>query len=910
MSDTDPFLEETTPEEDAYLAYLLGGESDIYGSAAPSLSPATYESLASLMPYAEPGEDAALDLYGSQLTQFKKAAGVAMDPYLAGQAGPGAFAPDTFNPIVRTGTVDRPGYREVAGIAASDPTSWQGQIATALLGGNDAQSVINRIQQEAARLLREEGEESDAYQNYIAVLPIQPDGQGGFELDTFFMRNEAQRLQTAINADPTEGVDPETGAERVIDPDTGVMYETISEEAPMAEYYRERGLPSPTDELTPEYIFGPEWAAAAQQLPQAHQAIIDADVAYNALLQAQRDFADQTPPAAPLRPTEVQPTEPPRYDFPTGLNAPGGDVIAAPGPSDVQTTVDEVLPHDRGAWQEWMATVYPTLDPATQESVAQRLGELGQSGLLPGQRQQPSVLTRGEGADAEQLTPPDILPADVNAWPEWMATVYPTLNPEDQDAVDVYMATSESGGGGGTRLQAVNLDRFLAPKGVDEPPRPPIDMSGGGEFPTTPQQYPNRQAWEAAQQLPQQYPNRQAWEAAQQPPQQYPNRQAWEAAQPPAPPPSDGRGAFLPGAQNDPALTQQLLANRVGTAAAQQPSPANRAQYEAMIDAMIRQGQAQADEYMANRVATAAATQPPQPPPGAATGFFQSLVDEGRTANANQIGAARAAQPSPADRAGYEAMIDRLIRTGEEQADEYMANRVATAAAAQPPQPGAATGFFQGLVDQGRATNANQVGAARAAQPSTANRAEYEAMIDSMIRQGQAQGDEYMANRIGTAAAQRPSAANRADYEAYIDSLIRTGEEQADEYMANRVATAAAQRPPVRPIRTGEERATLARTKAPEEPEYDPLSGQLTRAGRAFGSERATRDRNVAHQAWREAAINWDRSRKELYAGRWGAMGQAAGLRAQGITPYMLTVAARQQIPMAAGITNRGRTVY
>ena len=495
---TDPGAPSGDPYTDAYLQLIFGGGNQPLGMATPTLYGSQYGMFGGMVPE----DEDALEYNRDATNYVQDRLQMFADPLVGAMAGGGAYSPAAFTPITKTTQYTSPELDQFMSYLRN-PQSYMGFIANKLQNeGVTAEEAIGEL-----RLLVEENPDSPETQALRAQMPhpqadpFSPTGgiEAPDQIDWGKVTEDARFVAGLYFEIPTEGpYEQQVDADGNIISSGGERYWTYDEQGnPLAlmqtsieptetmEDYDRLGLSYPNEQFTAEMLMGPEQAGAIEQfsgpaaeqidprLPLVNEAgaapMNEAMLQYLAANQAVADYQPRDYTHQLATRGAAADVNAPRYDFPTGLNPPGGDVVAAPGPSNVSTTVNQLLPHDPGALSEYMRFVYPTLDRTTQDSMAQYLTSTGQGDVIPAQPR--SVMTQG----GQPLAAPDILPQDPGAQDEWMRTVYPTLNRADQDAVDAYLA--QGGGvpgapsiptGAAGQLGGINQMRT----GEPEPPTP------------------------------------------------------------------------------------------------------------------------------------------------------------------------------------------------------------------------------------------------------------------------------------------------------------------------------------------------------------------------------------------------------------------------------------------------------
>jgi hypothetical protein len=159
-----------------------------------------------------------LGTQNTSLTMLNKQFGMLDDPMLMALAGMGSFDASAFAPTVERKPVEQPGRRRMEAMLASDPSSVEYKMATALLNGGTPEGVVGTLAEQGWVPVDEETGKPDqkVMERYLAT---------------------AKEVWEGVNVtDPTE------------------PYEETVTQSPQAELYRSMALPTPDQQYTPQYL--------------------------------------------------------------------------------------------------------------------------------------------------------------------------------------------------------------------------------------------------------------------------------------------------------------------------------------------------------------------------------------------------------------------------------------------------------------------------------------------------------------------------------------------------------------------------------------------------------------------------------------------------------------------------------
>lgn len=264
-------------------------------SSLPSLGLGGLDLAGGLAPLAEDLGTTSATNYAQDLIQM------AFDPYVGGISGIGGFAPGSFESTYTYNPVDQPGRRQLETLSLNTD-SVEGYIARELLDGKTPLQIRSALTK-----LIDQWKDTDPAEippeiaNIIDQIPHNyfTDEQTGIITDRGPDLDKIEGVANDLNSlaaeDPQPGVnaaivDPNTGA--IITPERTLQYDANGnlvevEEHPseLAQKYRDAGIPLPTEEFTPDYLMGADWAQmrdayeATYGNPEVRQQVIDEELA-------------------------------------------------------------------------------------------------------------------------------------------------------------------------------------------------------------------------------------------------------------------------------------------------------------------------------------------------------------------------------------------------------------------------------------------------------------------------------------------------------------------------------------------------------------------------------------------------------------------------------------------------------
>jgi hypothetical protein len=247
-------------------------------------------SLAGFIPPSEDEEDAGtLEEAARQGNYLQDFLDLTADPVAAAMFGGGGFAGDSFAPTVSRELIPRPNTDRF-NQWLQQPDSWEGMIASRVAQGRSPRSAIielreimenadadaeangdnadQQLQQQAAqirRMLPPAWQSNDALEPLTGAQAI--DWQQAFDDADDLIKPYLEEQETQpgpVGEQRNEFGDIiSSGGEIVVGPD-GQLYRETTEESPLAEKYRELGIPLPTETYDAGDLLGAQWQQAEQ----------------------------------------------------------------------------------------------------------------------------------------------------------------------------------------------------------------------------------------------------------------------------------------------------------------------------------------------------------------------------------------------------------------------------------------------------------------------------------------------------------------------------------------------------------------------------------------------------------------------------------------------------------------------
>jgi hypothetical protein len=270
------------------------------GAAAPDLlsqlsfgydpSMMQQSSLAGFIPPSQDEEDAgSLEEAGRQGNYLQDFLDLTADPVAAAMFGAGGFSQDSFAPTVTRELIPRPNTDRF-NQWLTQPDSWEGMIASRVQGGRSPRSAIielREVMENADADAKANGDNADqqlqqqaaairrmlppAYQSGDSLEPLTGaaaiDWQQAFSDADDLMKPYLEEQETQpgpVGEQRNEFGDiVSSGGEIVVGPD-GQLYRETTEESPLAEKYRELGIPLPTETYDAGDLLGAQWQQAEE----------------------------------------------------------------------------------------------------------------------------------------------------------------------------------------------------------------------------------------------------------------------------------------------------------------------------------------------------------------------------------------------------------------------------------------------------------------------------------------------------------------------------------------------------------------------------------------------------------------------------------------------------------------------
>jgi hypothetical protein len=273
------------------------------------------QSLGGFIPPSQDPEDAGtLEEAGRQGNYLQDFMDLSSDPMIAALMGAGSFAGDSFAPTVERELIARPAtqqFNQWLTNAQAGEVSFEGIVAQAVQAGRSPRTAVSQmrqlIQQADANAATDNPDpdlqaQADAIRSFLppsfqydsAGEPLTGDAainwQSAFDDADDLVKPYQEEQQTQpgpIGATyDQDGNQTSSGGTIIVGPD-GQFYRETTTESPLAEKYRELGIPLPTEQYEAGDLLGAEWQ-------QANQAYLDnepqMDEAYQQLL-SDRDRA-------------------------------------------------------------------------------------------------------------------------------------------------------------------------------------------------------------------------------------------------------------------------------------------------------------------------------------------------------------------------------------------------------------------------------------------------------------------------------------------------------------------------------------------------------------------------------------------------------------------------------------------
>jgi hypothetical protein len=382
------------PQTQAIIQYLLanGGAqpapwqgaagADVLGQLSFGFDPSMMQqqSLAGWIPPSQDAEDAgSLEEAGRQGNYLQDLMDLSADPMIAALMGGGSFSQDTFAPTVERELIARPAtqqFNQWLTNAQAGDVSFEGIVAQAVQNGRSPRTAVSQMRQliqQADANAESDNPDPDlqaqaeqirsflppSFQYGAAGEPLTGDAainwQSAFDDadDLVQAYQEEQQTQPGpIGATyDDEGNMTSSGGNIIVGPD-GQFYRETTTESPLAEKYRELGIPLPTEQYEAGDILGAGWQ-------QANQAYLDAepqmDAAYRQL-RTDRDMALSNATGNNLSQSDV-----------FRMDTMDNDATRAVGAAPTQAEVAEAPQQAGGSW--W--------DQQPEGSAAARLAGVG-----------------------------------------------------------------------------------------------------------------------------------------------------------------------------------------------------------------------------------------------------------------------------------------------------------------------------------------------------------------------------------------------------------------------------------------------------------------------------------------------------------------------------------------------------
>lgn len=287
------------------------------------------QSLAGFIPPSQDPEDAgSLEEAGRQGNYLQDFSDLTSDPVIAALMGGGSFAGDSFAPTVERELIARPAtdqFNQWLAGAQQGEVSFEGVVAQAVQNGRSPRTAITQLRellQRADTDAKSDNPDPDlqdqanqvrlmlpqSFQYDAGGAPLTGDAsinwQRAFDDADALIKPYQEEQQTQpgpIGATyDQDGNQTSSGGTIVVGPD-GQYYRETTTESPLAEKYRELGIPLPTETYEAGDFLGASWQ-------QANQAYLDnepqMDEAYRQLL-SDRDMALQNATGANLSQSDV-----------------------------------------------------------------------------------------------------------------------------------------------------------------------------------------------------------------------------------------------------------------------------------------------------------------------------------------------------------------------------------------------------------------------------------------------------------------------------------------------------------------------------------------------------------------------------------------------------------------------------
>lgn len=288
-------------------------------------------------------------------------------------AGPGSYSSDAFAPTVTNELIAQPATQQFQRyLDPANAGTFEGRVAQIIANGGTVSDAVAKMRR-VIEFADAHPDDQEAQANADELRPyLQTTNQQNpdtFEteqvVDWSAVQRQAQDLadpylaEQSVQLGPTGATyDPATGRStpggEIVSID-GQLYRQTSEPSPLAEAYREAGIPLPSEEYSPADLLGPDW----QNAEDAYNASLPAIQDQYAALQQDLDQANE-------RAVTLGQLSPDLFE-------PGAGVI--PG---VSAPMDHVTPHPPNAVGELGAGILHNVGDRVQEGA----GDAGSLALL------------------------------------------------------------------------------------------------------------------------------------------------------------------------------------------------------------------------------------------------------------------------------------------------------------------------------------------------------------------------------------------------------------------------------------------------------------------------------------------------------------------------------------------------
>ena len=244
---------------------------------SPFVGPSTYQT--PIMPPSDPADLGTLDYQNSALTTLGKANNNFSDPALIAQLNgtAGGASADQFEQFATYEPVKAPGYMMMQNyLNSGDPIS---KFIASVISG-DYTGTPGTANQAETELRKIYGDPAHPMYDVIQPAVLTYTDMGEEQPDWKRIRDIATGLETAVINDPQFNA---------LDPQTNMPAQVSYNETDIAKYYRENGIPNPSETYSPDLLATPEILQGERATKgKAQSASAQERAAMDAVLQARR----------------------------------------------------------------------------------------------------------------------------------------------------------------------------------------------------------------------------------------------------------------------------------------------------------------------------------------------------------------------------------------------------------------------------------------------------------------------------------------------------------------------------------------------------------------------------------------------------------------------------------------------